>query len=188
MGILYLFTLGLFCIGWWVDIYRICVDKFIKNPVFLPPATPVANSDHQQLQQRFENEDFYNFLDHHEKQMMNLAERYTDACLNVSDICTDSDNPKFYILEKRLSAIQSAIDIYDRMYSFCCSNGGGERYLHDYYENYIVPYYSGYHFNGLQEDFSTCDFECYDFLQFLHDTYITNYSEYDIYLKNLQQK
>lgn len=28
MGILYLLTVGLFCIGWWVDIYRICTDKF----------------------------------------------------------------------------------------------------------------------------------------------------------------
>lgn len=32
MGFLYLFTFGLFCIGWWVDILRILIGKFCKEP------------------------------------------------------------------------------------------------------------------------------------------------------------
>lgn len=31
MGILYLLTLGLFFIGWWYDIYRICRNRFFDN-------------------------------------------------------------------------------------------------------------------------------------------------------------
>lgn len=31
MGILYLFTFGFFCIGWWVDILRIIFGKFFKE-------------------------------------------------------------------------------------------------------------------------------------------------------------
>lgn len=184
MGILYLFTLGLFCIGWWVDIYKICVGNFYKMPV-----VHTSDSDCTHFADEEKNDSAYwCFVDEHEKEFDRLVERYQNACTKAETACTDPETKSYYNIDKRLDTLQNAIFIYEEIDLFCVGKVGGVEYLNKEYPYFTASYISGYSFIDNEEDFSNCDFECYDFLQFLHDTYISNYSEYEIYLKNLQKK
>ena len=61
---------------------------------------------------------------------------------------------------------------------FCVGKVGGIEYLNKEYPYFTATYISGYSFIDNEEDFSNCDFECYDFLKFLYSEYLENYSTY----------
>ena len=173
IGILYLFTFGLFCIGWWVDIYRICAGKFIKNSVSPPSVKSTADSD------------YWQFVDEHEKEFDRLVERYQKACYNSESACTDCESAAYRNIDKRLNALETAISIFDDIDLFCTGKVGGIEYLAKEYPNFSAPYISGYDFTDNEESFSDCDFENYEFLKFLHSQYLDNYSLYRESFKNL---
>ncbi len=166
MGILYIFTFGLFCIGWWIDIYRICVGKFVKNSAVPLPVKSAADSD------------YWQFVDEHEKEFDRLVERYQNACAKAETVCTAPESKSYYNIDKRLDALQNAIFIYEEIGLFCVGKVGGVEYLNKEYPYFTATYISGYSFIDNEEDFSNCDFECYDFLKFLHSEYLENYSTY----------
>lgn len=166
IGILYLFTFGLFCIGWWVDIYRICAGKFIKNSVSPPSAKSTADSD------------YWQFVDAYEKEFDRLVERYQSVCAKAETACTDPESKAYYNIDKRLNSLQNTISIYEEIDLFCVGKVGGIEYLNKEYPYFTATYISGYSFIDNEEDFSNCDFECYDFLKFLYSEYLENYSTY----------
>lgn len=165
-GILYLFTFGLFCIGWWIDIYKICVGKFLKTSVPVPSAATAADSD------------YWQFVDEHEKEFDKLVECYQKACCNAESACSDYESVAYHNIDKRLNALEKAISIYEDIDLFCIGKVGGIEYLNKEYPNFSAPYTTGYYFINNEEDFSDCDFENYAFLKFLHSQYLENYSLY----------
>ena len=171
LGVLYLFTFGLFCFGWIYDIYRICTNKYYSVPV-----APVDSST---------DKDYWFFVDNYEKQLDKMVESYTKAYERAEDVCTNPESSSFRSLDKRIDFIQKAIFSYEGIDLFCTSKIGGLEYLQKEYPHFRCGSIFNYSFSSDEEDFSDCDFDNYDFLKFLHSEYLDNYSVYSEKLKNI---
>lgn len=185
-GILYLFTVGLFCIGWWIDIYKIFVGKFLTHSDIIKSFQLQKEQQRNSILKARSENDYWDFVDNHEKEMDRFVERYENACSDVEFCFSDYESPAYNNIDKRISALKNAISIFDDIDLFCTSKIGGNEYLEKEYPHFVSPYVSGYLFLNGEEDFSSCDFENSHFLRFLYDLYLSEFSKYSDFCRNLK--
>ena len=117
MGILYLFTVGLFCMGWIVDIIDAVKNKdvdFSKVEEYKKDFKSSSKSD-----------DYWYFDDKYYEECQKWDERIDNI-----DVCSDN-------ADKNVAAYKKKIELANEFKSFCESKRGGSEYWNKEYSNYI---------------------------------------------------
>lgn len=171
-GVLYLFTFGLFGIGWIIDIIAACSQA--NNSAYNKPFESQKSFDEMEEEIYFED----HFLDHAEK----LYDQFYDVCWTLEKDFYDN-----FDLNHRIKMLEKAVQKYEKWKNFCYEKGNaGIAYFNencDDIEKYPFPPVERDMNGEYVDEFETADFRNIDFLTDLLNEYKTNPEKSKSHLK-----